>query len=425
MERIHEKTTKPIESKKTSRTRRILAGTLGATILSTALYGADVSAQSPSQLPDMDTYKNPVTEIEHITAGTLELSNEQSFRESLLGFMNYVPDGPITFWTTPEGNKRYLLTGGDMNQGKEWTGNATYMMELSNGITLKDALASGQITSDNFLQVFTPDVNVNYRKDYVGITSVLQTDPNNLDHLWGITHAEERTTRNASADYTATIGLVESTNGGITWEDKGPLITGTDVKEPGGGKVSGAGQPTAIYNPETGYVNGLYIDWSATGEHPDQIYAFRMKVNEDGSLENVEYLTDIGYSETKENLKPAIPVPDDNPDLIYTALPDLSFNTELNEYIAVGEADNGFWMAKSKDLENWTEPEIIYNFEKYGGRPHSVLQIGEKWDSYPTFLDESQANSQITGKSGIFYHSTGDNLAPHEPATLDAEIVAK
>ncbi|PIR80167.1 MAG: hypothetical protein COU25_01530 [Candidatus Levybacteria bacterium CG10_big_fil_rev_8_21_14_0_10_35_13] len=421
--------------------RRLITNTLGASVLAASLYGSGAQAQSPSLDIEGCLGANYPAITETVNTEVVNLKpelrlaspeNEICHTMDLLGYMSYVPDGPITFWTTAEGKKRYLLTGGDFNPAKEWTGNATYLMETDGSVTLRDAIASGEMTSDNFLQVFTPDLDVQYRRHYVGITSVFQTDPNNLDHLWGITHAEERTDRNASGDYTSTVGLVESTSGGLTWEDRGILITGTDVKAPGGGRVSGAGQPSAIYNAETDYINGLYIEWPATIREktdpdykPDQIYAFRMKVNEDGSPGPVEYWTENGFSETKENLKPAIPVPEDKPEMIYTALPHLSWNTELNQYIAVGESDNGFWFSKSDDLVTWSSPEIVYDFIQYGGQPHSILQVGGKWDSYPSLLDESQPSSQITGKNGTFVHSSGDNRTAHEPATLDATIVAK
>lgn len=420
--------TKPTEvSKKSSKTRKFLTSTLGAAVLSTAFYGSSAQAQSPSPIdiegclganyPAItDTVNTEVVESKPELRLALP-EKEVCHTMEMLGYISWTPDGPITYWTTAEGNRRYLLTGGKDN--------ATYLLQSDGKSTLREIMESGLVNEKSFLKVYGPDESVEYRKHYAGITSILQTDKSNPDHIYGIGHFELRTDRNASADYTSTIGLAESFDGGLTWEDKGVLIEGTDVKAPGGERVSGAGQPSAIYNEETGYVNGLYIDWSATGQHPDQLYAFRMKVNEDGTLGNVEYLTDNGFSETKENLKPAIPVPEDKPEFIYTALPHLSWNTELNQYVAVGESDNGFWMAKSDDLVNWTKPEIVYDFTKYGGKPHSILKVGEKWDSYPTFLDENQPNSQITGEKGIFYHSSGNNLIPHEPATLDAEIIAK
>jgi hypothetical protein len=365
---------------------------------------------------------NPIEEVinpeKEAKQGTMVLGEEETIlQKEMVKVLNWVPDGPITFWTTAEDKKRYLLTGGKDN--------ATYMLETDGSKTLKDSIKKGNLTKDDFKEVYSPDKNIDYRKHYVGITSVLQLDSKNKDHLTGIVHCEQRVDRNASATFTATIGLVESFDAGSTWADKGPLIVGSDVKEPGGDKVSGAGQPTAILNPKDGFVYILYIDW-ASGKnikHADQIYLARAKGNDNGSLGELQYFNEDGFSSFKaDKLKSVIPVPEGS-NLIYTALPSVSFNTELNQYICTGEADNGFWLSKSRNLIDWSKPEIIYDFEKRGGKPHSILKVGEKWDSYPTALDESKENSQITGKTGIFYHSSGDNVISHEPAALDYTIV--
>lgn len=345
--------------------------------------------------------------------GTMVLGEEEKiFQNEMIGFASWTPDGPITYYETAEGKRRYLLTGGQDN--------ATYMLESDGKKTLKEIMASGEINEESFKKVYGPDANVKYRRDYAGITGVLQKG--NKNHLLGIAHCEERTGRDASSDFTSTVGLVESFNGGLTWEDKGPLIVGIDVKEPGDGRVSGAGQPSIVMNEQDGYAYIMYIDWSATRKHQDQLYMARAKANDDGTLGKIEYYTNNGFSDfNPEELKSVIPVPQDS-DLFYTALPHLSWNTELHQYMCEGECDKGFWMATSADLLNWSKPEIVYDFTQRGGKAHSILRPGEKWDSYPTALDESQPNSQITGKKGIFYHSSGDNIVPHVPATVDFEI---
>jgi hypothetical protein len=341
---------------------------------------------------------------------------ERVFQEEMLGYASWTPDGPITYWTTKEGKRRYLLTGGNDN--------ATYMLESDGKKTFKEIMASGEINENSLKKVYGPDANVEYKREYAGITGVMQIDKNNPDHLLGVTHCEKRTSRDASADYTSTIGLTESFDGGLTWEDKGPLIVGTDVKEPGAGRVSGAGQPSVIVKDGNAYI--MYIDWSATGKHKDQLYLARVKTNDNGTLGEIEYYQNSGFSTefNKESLKSVIPVPEDKPEMVYTALPHVSWNTELNQFICTGECDTGFWMATSEDLLSWSKPEIVYDFAKRGGKPHSVLKPGEKWDSYPTDLDESKETSQITGRTGIFYHSSGDNIVPHVPATVDFTIQA-
>ena len=356
------------------------------------------------------------SENETTKAGTMVLGNEEKvFRDEMIGYASWTPDGPITYYETASGKRRYLLTGGQDN--------ATYMLESDGKRTLKEIMAGGEINENSFKKVYGPDKNVKFRREYAGITGVLQIDKGNKDHLLGIAHCEERTDRDASGDYTATIGLAESFDGGLTWKDKGVLITGTDVKTPGGGKVSGAGQPSVVLNEKDGYAYIMYIDWSATGKHKDQLYMARVKANDNGSIGEVEYYKDSGFSANLDanKQKPVIPVPGDS-NMVYMALPHVSWNIELNQYICEGESDTGFWMANSTDLLNWSKPEIIYDFTKRGGKPHSILKAGEKWDSYPTALSENQPNSQITDGRGILYHSSGDNIVPHEPAAVNFEI---
>lgn len=390
-----------------SRRKFLIGGGLAAT-------GFGLGYLTKFKLPDLGKLL-PFQENEQPKPGTMVLGNEEKvFQNEMIGYASWTPDGPITYYETASGKRRYLLTGGQDN--------ATYMLESDGKKTLKEIMASSEINENSFKKVYGPDANAQYRREYAGITGILQIDKSNKDHLLGVAHCEERTSRDASGDYTSTIGLTESFDGGLTWEDKGPLIVGTDVKAPGGGRVSGAGQPSVVLNEKDGYAYIMYIDWSAKGKHPDQLYLARAKTNDNGTLGQIEYYTKNGFSDFKpEELKPVIPVPESS-DFIYTALPHLSWNTELKQYICEGESDTGFWMATSPDLLNWSKPEIVYDFSQRGGKPHSILKAGEKWDSYPTALDESKPNSQITGKNGIFYHSSGDNIVPHVPAAVNFEI---
>jgi hypothetical protein len=403
--------------------------------LAAAVAGAGAGLEIGSMGKINDAFAAPITNIfsgqnqgenpgdgiqeGSVRAGTIKISgNETSFQQEMLGYLSWTPDGPITYYATPDGKRRYLLTGGQDN--------ATYMLETNGKQTLAQVMASGQINKDSFKEVYGPDVNVQYRKYYAGITSVLQIDKSNPNHLLGITHCENRATRNDSATFTATVGLAESFDDGSTWNDKGPLIQGDEVQNPGE-RVSGAGQPSAIYNQKDGYVYILYVDWALQNkvQHSDEIFAARAKANDNGSLGQVEYYTNSGFTTDFKpgNLKSVIPVSNGS-NLIYTALPSVSWNNELHQFIVTGEADNGFWMAESQNLIDWSKPEIIYDFKQNGGEPHSILKVGQKWDSYPTFLDESESNSKITGEKGLLYHSSGDNLTPHEPAIDEATVVS-
>ncbi len=366
-------------------------------------------------------------------------STESDLRMEMGALLNYVPDGPITYWTTKSGRRRYLITGGDTNNRMGWTKNSTFMIETDGKIPLADMIANHQISQSDIRQVFGYDNSVQYRQDYAGITSVLQ-DPNDPDHLFGTVHGEQRVNLDAGDSYLATVGLVESSDGGLTWNDKGPFIAGMDPHAPGGiGKfdvprVSGAGQPTSIFNPADRYAYFSYVDWSFNYQHPDQIYEARAKFN--GQLGQLEYWTKNGWSTDFKDLEPIIPVP--SKEFVFVALPKYSWSTALNQFQIEGVGDPGFFETYSKDLVHWTSPRVNLDFstphvyvdpnaiprpsatpDMIVSAPNSRLPVGQPWIYYPTPLSEQYPSSAIIGAAGKVYHSIGDNIIPAELAVAD------
>lgn len=392
-------------------------GLLGVSALA-GYKASEIGIKIPEiKLPDVKLFEETdnIASPEVMSGGSLVLGSEETTLSLLESKLAWIPDGRLPYFTTKEGNRRFFLSGGPNN--------ATYMVEVDKGKTLKEEILNKGITRDEITEVYSPDANSEYKRHYAGLTSILQLDKNNPDHLIGIAHCELRKSRNESGTFTATIAQVESFDAGKSWQDKGPLIVGQEPSQPGE-RATGAGQPSAILGKD-GYVYILYIDWAAQNQvkHKDQLYLARAKVNDDSTLGKVEYLKDNGFGDFEVGkLKSAIPVQDSIKDAIYMALPSVSWNEHLNQYICTGECDRGFWFATSEDLVNWSQPELIYDFEKYGGKPHNILKVGEKWDSYPSFLDETKPTSEITGEKGIFYHSSGNNLIGHQLMSLDGEI---
>jgi hypothetical protein len=378
----------------------------------------------------------------------------------------WFPDGRTPYVTVLDENgnnvRRYFFSGGPDN--------ASYMVQTDGTKPLEQMLKDDQVHQNDFVEVFGPDVNVNYRKYYAGITSVLQLDNSNSNHLIFIYHGENRPARDDSGKFNAVVGWAESKDGGKTIIDKGPLILGTDTKNPGyidsltgQFRVTGAGEPSAIYNPKDGYVHFAWVDWKSNdgiaqqNRIPDQIYGARAIVNENGTFGPIEYWTNDGYSTNfdKNTLKAIIPVPKDQPEMKYVALPSIAWSTELNKFVATGESDNGFWTAQSTDLVNWTEPQLIYKFTQpvfvndpgrilgpydestpapgttptampsptpIAGEPHSILQPGQLWESYPTLWDESKSSSDVIGNNVVLLHSAGNNELGHQPAFINGNI---
>lgn len=314
--------------------------------------------------------------------------------------IQWAPDGHISYVTFPDGLRRYFISG---NQ-------RAYAIDSKANVTLEDTIKN----NPTIKPVFGPDSNVSYRNNYATIAEVLQTDTNNPYHLFALTQYEEQAvnpdgTFNYS-NFTASIGLLESLDGGLTWKDFGPVIRGDDYLTPGT-KITGAGEPSAII--KDGYIYVYYVDWSAQTRafHPDQIYLARTKIL-GSSLSAFEFYTTSGFSVTEANLQPVITPPFGNAG--YVSLPSVSYNKFIAQYLVVYETNLGFVSQISTDGINWKNAKTILTFPQ----AQSERKTGDVWYSYPTLLsDASEPSDQTTQKTGNLYFSSGiwPNTA-HQPA---------
>jgi hypothetical protein len=306
--------------------------------------------------------------------------------------IKWTPDGHITYVTFPNGNRRFFLSG---NQ-------RTYSIDSSTPLSLEEVLSKNSTVKENF----GPDENISYRNKYSTISSVVQTEPKNLYHLFAFTQNEEQLKKpNGSydfANFTSSIGLLESFDGGTTWKDFGPVIRGDDYLTPGI-KITGAGEPSAII--KDGYIYVYFVDWAAQikTKHPDQIYLARTKIFPDGGLGAFEYYNADGFSTDTTNMQSVIKLPDAE-NTGYAALPSISYNKYLNQYLAVFETNIGFYQVFSIDGINWTQEKLILSFTK----PQSTRASGDVWVSYPTLLsDQTEKFDGSTENKGNLYFASG------------------
>lgn len=321
--------------------------------------------------------------------------------------IQWTPDGHISYVTFPSGARRYFISG---NQ-------RAYAIESKANMTFEDTIKSNPVIKP----VFGPDTNVSYRNNYATITQVLQIDTNNPEHLFALAQYEQQAVNPDGTfnygNFTASIGLLESLDGGLNWKDFGPVIKGDDYLAPGT-KISGAGEPSAII--KDGYVYIYYVDWAAQIKtfHPDQIYLARTKILGDG-LGAFEFYTVNGFSTVEANLQPVVTIPTGNGG--YVSLPSVSFNKYIGKYLMIYETNLGFMSEVSTDGMTWKNAKTIFSFPQ----AQSERKTGDVWYSYPTFLSESSENSdQTTQKTGSLYFSSGIwPNTPHQPAKKDLQIM--
>ncbi|OGH11118.1 MAG: hypothetical protein A2684_01515 [Candidatus Levybacteria bacterium RIFCSPHIGHO2_01_FULL_36_15b] len=316
--------------------------------------------------------------------------------------LNWTPDGHITYFTMPDGSKRYFISANV----------STWMIETSGQKSLKDYILAGELNQSSIREVIVPTGNFSdsndYKNGYVGLASVVQIEKEtNPMHLIATAHCEQRINSAGSDSFSATVALFESFDGGLSWEDKGPIIRGRN-QQPPGDRISGAGQPAAII--KDGYLYIQYIEW-ATGA--DQIYSAKMQILENGTLGPIENIED-----ESGQLKPVLSIPNGGG---YAALPSLSYNEGLGKFLAIIETGEGFAYSTSSDLENWDPEKYVLKYSDYNSAPRwQNLSAGQRFITYPTFLSENKPTDQITGIYGELYFATrafGDNS--HNLTSID------
>lgn len=359
-------------------------------------------------------YSLPELETNLVLDGQLNLGEMQDLSLKSVLDNYWINDGHIPYFTTPEGTKRYFIV----------KGGRTVMLE-TDGKTLKDAAKNKDFKQIKNVLFPTGAERADHTYDtYTGITSILQLDKNDPMHLIGIGHFERRVPNAPIYAFTASVGKVESFDGGLTWENFETIITGDDPDRPGV-RATGAGQPAAYYNEKDGYVYIMYTDWASQKnvQHADQLYMARAKANSDGTLGNMEYLLeDNTFGEmTPGKLKAVIPA---NPDLGYTALASLSFNKELNKYLTVFESKKGFYATTSADLINWDpNPKEVLDLAKnnLANFNSSPTYNPTGYITYPSFLSDGiYPNDQTTGTSGTLYFAFEPNFnTPNDLVGVD------
>ena len=316
----------------------------------------------------------------------LSLGPEQTVDLARQGIENY-PDTRMPFITLESGVKRYFVSA---NQ-------RSYAVDCSNPL---------DFPGKKFVEVFGPNREVPHRNGYATVNSVLNLDAKNPDHLTGIAHYErhkETATGLDWRDYTGSIGMVESFDSGLSWEDKGVILSSKNAIEPGNGRVSGVGQPCAIARQVEGQ-NYVYIYY--LNSNTFNICLSRAPIVS-GNIGRFEHWTKYNRFEQGEQINPEtskviIPAPDTikSKDK-HTALPSITVHGD--ELWMIYETNESFKVCRSKNGIDWSNHETAFAFpsELYPPIP------GQEWYSNPTLLSASESNDQSIGKEGYLIYSKG------------------
>jgi hypothetical protein len=209
----------------------------------------------------------------------------------------------------------------------------------------------------------------------------------------------------------AGIGLARSTDGGLTWQRQGEIISGHDPQQPTQ-PPTGAGALTPTVIIVGNYVYVIFRELDQQSKVSGYAIA-RALVSSDGApgswqkYDQGSFSTPgLGGTFTPLNLILDPSVPDDQ------RQPSVSLNRFLNAYVMAMVGNGGIYVVTSTDLINWSPGQVVLR----ASVPDSTVSTSagpHNW--YPTFASPTESSDQFTGITGYLYYAKflGDGTSHH------------
>jgi hypothetical protein len=329
-------------------------------------------------------------------AFTLTLSgDEESVIPPGTPGLQFTPDEHMPFLQQPDGTFNLWASGGGTY--------GTYLFQTPDLYTL-----------GNPATVFLPagPGTTAFDADYAGPGSIFPAS-NGTDLLM-IYHGENHLY--SGIDYPGTpfyagIGLARSSDGGVTWQREGEIISGHDPQQatqtsPG----AGAGTPSAIESNGYIYVIFREIDLQSG------VIGFgiaQAPISSDGAPGSWQKYSQgsfstpgLGGTFTPLNIVLDPTVPSDQ------RQPHVSYNAYLSEFMMLAVGNGGIYELVSQDLINWSQGQVVL--------PAPVPDAAAAMDGgprnwYPTLVSPSESSDETTGQSGYVYYAVfpGNGSSDH------------
>jgi hypothetical protein len=307
----------------------------------------------------------------------------------------YVPDEQMPYLRQPDGTfKLWASAGGTFG---------TYLFDTPD-------LFSLAAPSTVFLPAGagTPAFDA----DYAGPGSVFPA-ANGTDLLM-IYHAENHLF--SGVDYAGTpfyagIGLARSSDGGLTWQRQGEIISGHDPQQ-ATQPPSGAGALTPSAIEIGGYVYVCFRELDLQSNVSGYALA-RAPISSDGAPGSWQKYYQGSFSSpglggafTPLNIVLDPTVPGDE------RQPNISFNAYLNAFVMIAIGNGGIYALTSPDLVTWSMATLVL------AAPVPDAMAGStngprNW--YPTLMSPNEPSDEVTGRTGFLYYAKflGDGTSHH------------
>ncbi len=240
--------------------------------------------------------------------------------------------------------------------------------------------------------------------DYAGSGSLFHAA--NGPDLLMVYHAENHlfgTHHNNGSPFYAGIGLARSSDGGITWQRKGQILSAHDPQLASQTSTgAGIGTPAAIAANGYVYIFFREIDQQSGAEG---IGVARSPTANDAMPGSWQKLLNGSFSSPGLGgaFTPLQLVLDKNAVSDHRQ-PFVTFNTYLNAYVLVIVGNGGIYMCTSSDLINWSAGKVALASPVPDAK---VTPTTAPYNWYPALVSLDQPSETLTDKTGYLYYAKG------------------
>jgi hypothetical protein len=329
----------------------------------------------------------------HELTFTVSLGDEQNVIPPGSPGLLFIPDEHFSYLRQPDGSYRMWVSGGGTFGFTTPDLLDLTSMKTANGVPTSLLSPSGPGTTA-------------FDADYAGAGSVFPAaDGTDLlmvyhaeNHLFGGTHY-------LGTPFYASIGLARSTDGGITWQRQGQIISGHDPQQPSQ-PATGAGALTPSAIETGGYIYVLFreIDLQSGTQGPAIARAPLASDGAPGSWQKLNQgsfsTPGLGGAFTPLQL---VLDPNDEADM---RQPFVSYNSYLQAFLMTVVGNGGIYLATSPDLLTWSSGQVVLPAPVPDG---TVTPSTAPYNWYPTLVSLDQVSETETDQTGYLYYAKGAN----------------
>jgi hypothetical protein len=330
------------------------------------------------------------------SAFTVMVGGEQNVIPPGSPGLPFIPDEHFSYLRQPDGSYRMWVSAGGTS--------GTLAFATPDLLALTSLKTAGGLPAG--VLVPSGPGTAAFDADYAGAGSVFVAA--NGSDLLMIYHAENHLfggTDYPGSPFYASIGLARSSDGGLTWQRQGQILSGLDPQQ-ASQAATGAGALTPSAIETGGYIYVVFREIDLQSNTQGLALA-RAPIASDGAPGSWQKWSQGSFSTPglggAFSPLPLVLDPSDEGD---RRQPFLSFNSYLQAFVLTIVGNGGIYLATSTDLLTWSDGQVALPAPVPDG---TVIPSKAPYNWYPTLVSPDQASEATTDQTGYLYYAKGAN----------------